>query len=348
MSAQDITGQLPDTDGDEAREGTCAAWVAECCINDDIAPWDFVDETHENGWIVDRDMARHLEPYVAMARGRDEYRAECFHSVDISGITNAGTSDLWSTKTDRVFCVDDLKYGFETIEPMSWQIADYMMLAHDAGANFHNGVQLGIYQPRALHRDGPYRTIFYSYDQAMSVINTVLNRIREISVTLADPLASAGSHCDHCLKANGCEALTHSVYRLYSALESRAYDVPTGQQLSDEFDLMERMTKLLKARKSAVRAEIEGRLGAGQYVPGMVRERRQGKAKFNDNLNADMIRFLTGVDATEAMKLCTPAELKRRGVPADLVDDLTHNPYTGHELIRVTSDHIRKQFERKK
>ena len=96
MSAQDVLGQLPDEEGDEAREGTCAAWVAECCINDDISPWDFVDETHENGWIVDADMARHLEPYVKMARGRTEAFAENFVSVEMGAITLAGTSDLWS------------------------------------------------------------------------------------------------------------------------------------------------------------------------------------------------------------------------------------------------------------
>lgn len=345
MSAQDVSGQLPDETGDEAREGTCAAWVAECCINDGRSPWDFVDETHENGWIVDRDMARHLEPYVKMARGRDRAVAEVYNRCEFSIATVAGTSDLWSWSGDH-FRIDDLKYGFEIVEPTSWQLAVYAFLSGCTEGYPAKGITVGIYQPRALHRSGPYRTHHYSQSDLALIATQIIDQV--LRIERGDFLASPGSHCNHCLKANGCEALTHSVYRQYTALESRAYDVPTGQQLADEFDMLEHMSKLLAARKGAVKAEIEGRLDAGQFVPGIARERRQGKARFHDHLNADLVRFMTGKDATEATKLCTPAELKRRGVPADLVDSLTHKPYTGHELIRVTSDHIRKQFERKK
>ena len=145
-------------------------------------------------------------------------------------------------------------------------------------------------------------------------------------------VATPGAHCSYCPRALGCAALTHSVYRMWEMTQSRVYSEPAPEQLADEKDMLDEFAKVLKTRRDAVTAEIEGLLDRGKTVPGFIREKTYGKRAFKIDANA--IRALTGVDPTEE-KLCTPAELERRGVPATIVNRLTHNPYTGMKLTRV-------------
>ena len=54
-------------DGDAAREGTCAAWVAELVINGDATcAEDMLGKVHANGWEVDEEMVKHINAYLAI------------------------------------------------------------------------------------------------------------------------------------------------------------------------------------------------------------------------------------------------------------------------------------------
>ena len=65
ISATRLPDALPEEDQDAAREGTCAAWVAECVINGDASSAaDMLGRSHENGWEVDDDMVRHVQEYM--------------------------------------------------------------------------------------------------------------------------------------------------------------------------------------------------------------------------------------------------------------------------------------------
>src|SRR5690606_24506915 len=53
-------------DSDAAREGTCAAWVAECVLNGSFATADdMIGMTHPNQWLVTDEMAYFVGEYVA-------------------------------------------------------------------------------------------------------------------------------------------------------------------------------------------------------------------------------------------------------------------------------------------
>jgi hypothetical protein len=344
-SAWDIPGQLSDEDTEEAMEGTCAAWVAEQCINNrstDVR--DFIGQSHpENGWIVDADMARHIEPYVKMALGRVSPIAEVSREIQIGSTTLAGTSDLWSfAENGSLFCIDDLKYGYDIIEPRSWQLGVYMTLAIFGDQLLPKLVRLGIYQPRALHPDGIYRTLVLNTQEINEWCRKIYARVETIDQGARD--AESGDHCPHCPKAAMCEAITHSAYRFFHGLTGERFDVPTGQQLTDEYDFLERAETILKARKTAVHAEVNARLDGGKFVPGLVREQRPGKRKFKDHLSSKEIKMLTGVNAIKA-DIVTPAELERRGANPDLVKRLTYTPNTGRALTRVTPESISKKFQ---
>ena len=331
---------LPDTDTDAAREGTCAAWVAEKVINGEAHLHEMLDQRHKNGWVVDADMIRHLTPYCEMAMSRGYFSAENYVQHDVTdNLRIAGTADLWSTE-DGKFCIDDLKYGFGIVEPDSPQLLAYLAVLIASGHKFPT-YRLGIYQPRAMHPLGPYRTIEYTYEQAVDVKDSIVTAARAV----ADAVGTPGSHCRYCAGAHLCTALGQTVYSMWDVIESRATMTPDAQQLSDEKAMLERMSDMLTARGAAVDAEIEQRINQGQFIPGWARMPRYGKRKFR--LDGDSIEALTGIDPWNR-SLCTPAELERRGGPSikPIVQVLSETPIVGYKLEKTDPRQIERMFKK--
>ncbi len=296
MSARSIPGERPDTEGDEAREGTCAAWVADTCITENRTPFDMVDMTHSNGWVVDTDMARHLVSYVDMAQARDMVRPEIFLEYKTDHVHLFGTSDLHSMVAG-MFCIDDLKFGYDIVEPTSWQLAVYLTLAYLNGLWAPDSgilVRLGIFQPRALHREGEYRTNVLTPDEATQVISTVLERVDYLTHGMREGVP--GSYCNWCPKAIPCEALTQSIYTMWSPVVSEDHLNISRQQMADEMDMLTKLNSILKARTTAVKTELEETIDAGVFVPGYVKEPRTAKRQLRQDLTRPAVEFMTGVD----------------------------------------------------
>lgn len=331
---------LPEDNGTEAAEGTCAAWVAETIINGDATCVDdMVGKVHENGVEVDLDMARFLQPYVDMASTRQSPKAEVFRKVLIHDTAElAGTLDLESWSTPDDYHIDDLKYGYGIVEPTSDQLMSYATLAYAVGCRAPRW-HLGIYQPRAQHPDGVYRTVTYTLAEIEAKI-AVLWKQAQIAVS-TDSIATPGEHCNHCLGANRCAALTHSIYAMWKPVERRDIIEPTVQQLSDEMVMLNLMSKLLDARKAAVSAEATQRVRNGEMIPGWAIMPTEGNRKFKYDL--DVIYAMTGIDPS-VTKLCTPAELIRRGASEIAVNSLSIKPIVGYKLEPFNPSKIAKLF----
>lgn len=319
---------LPDTEEDAAMEGTAAAWAAETVINGDatcIA--DMVGKVHKNGVEIDIDMERHLDPYIALAYSRLQPQAEIYGECPVTPeVKIAGTSDLQSWSSPDDFHIDDLKYGYGIVEPTTLQLTAYALLAYARGiraARWH----LGIYQPRAVHHQGTYRVATYSLAEMEAQISALFQaaQIAAGNVHTATP----GDQCNHCRGAAKCAALTHTVYAMWSPLQSRAYLDPTAQQIADELAMLGQMESLVGARKAAVEAEAQERLRRQQFVPGWAMMPRKGQRKFKHPI--DTIRAMTGIDPT-VTSICTPAELERRGADPALVSRLAETPTVGYKL----------------
>jgi hypothetical protein len=270
---------LVDEDQDAAEEGTAAAWAAESVINGDAtSPDDMVGRVHRNGVEIDEDMARHLTGYVAIARSLHHARAEVFRSVQISPEWMVGgTLDLegWSSPED--YHVVDLKYGFRVIEPTTDQIWSYasLALAHgNSAVRFH----LTIYQPRAVHHAGPFRTLTATREQIEAYRDRMFARAIQIAAGAGD--ASPTEYCAHCLGAAKCEALTHTIYAMWTPVRSRAILDPSDQQISDELAMLKQMQAMTDARRVAVEAEATERLRRGKMIPGWAMMPRPGQRKF--------------------------------------------------------------------
>lgn len=323
---------LPDDEGEAAKEGTAAAWVAECCINGDAdSPDDLVGRVHKNGVEIGPDMARHLHDYVRLAKSRQGARAENYGAVPSADGTFqiAGTSDLWSwSHGPDDFHIDDLKFGFGIKEPTTLQLMAYALIAHYAFGITPRRWHLGIFQPRAQHPLGPYRVRTLTHDQFLQESAALWQQAQQA----ARPTnATPGDHCKYCRAAAICTALTHSVYRIVDNVETRSYLEPTAQQLADELDMLERISTLIDARKSAIESEALARINKGEMIPGYAKNPTLGKRAWK--FDAATVQAFVGshIPVTNAV-LITPAEAERRHVPPEIIKALTYRPNVGFKL----------------
>ena len=329
----------PDEESDAAREGTCAAWVAECVLNGDAASAeDLLGRVHNNGWEVDEEMVRHVQWYIDTVKPWDrQVTAEVFRKSDV-GLQ--GTLDA-ECLDGNVLYLWDLKYGYGLVDVRNnWQLLCYLWLYIMNTGHYPETVQLAICQPRAIHPDGPYRKWVLSRAEYEPLLAQISERIVELQ--RGNKTAVPGPQCTHCALAVGCDALTQTVYQIMDTVtQSRVYRQPEPQQLADELAVLRSFKTLFDARLAAVDSEAEARLQEGQFVPGWVLQKKYGKKKFT--VSDAAIQMITGVDPLET-KTCTPAELIRRGATELAVKSITETPFIGVKLARMDPEDVLAQI----
>lgn len=328
----------PEEPSDPAREGTCAAWVAEMVLRGertDCAA--MINEAHENGWVVDVPMARYVQGYVDTVRSYGG-QIDVERKVRLNGHI-AGTPDSFAILADDTLRVDDLKYGFEIVEPTTPQIHIYggalvrQLAARDVKIR---RVILGVYQPRAFHPSGIHRTITMWPEDFMRKVHEI-ERAGE-AAQRDDAMATPGLHCRRCSGAARCSAVTHEVYKCHTVMLNGQQRPMTPRELAQEMEFLELAEALLKGRKDAIEAEASAR---SEAIPGWHKERGRGQRRWK--VDASMVRMVTGIDPT-AGKMVTPAELERMGAAPELVEHLTETPLTKAKWKRVPEGYYAALF----
>lgn len=326
---------------DAAREGTCAAWVAEVVLTGDATHCDdMVGKTHPNGWMVNEEMAADVQEYVTLVQsyGGEVLAEEAICASEKPLIEGTLDSSITSVN-DGILRIIDLKYGRRIIEPTAAQLVCYgygKMMKLPTGTV--REIHLSIYQPRGFHKDGIYRTRVISPEQ----LHAEFVKLWEMAFEgeKPDSLATPGPHCADCDAAAGCEALAHTAYNLVSVVQSREHRDMTPQELSRELDFMNECKKTINARFKAIEAEAEAR-AKRESIPGWGLVPKKGNRVFTTS--GATVQLLTGIDPWEK-KLCTPAELERRGATKDQLESITKHPVTSHKLTRITGDDIASMF----
>lgn len=341
-----MVAALPEQpDSDPAREGTCAAWVAERLVRGETVA---EGEHHSNGWVVDADMLRHMKRYVEILRqyGLSYLEAERF--VRLNDMT-AGTTDAWGVYTTTAdgknhLIVIDLKYGYGIVEPaFNPQLSCYggalVREAQQAGVTIAS-VTLVIHQPRAAHPDGHTRS--WTTDTRSFVGHVIEIEKRGAACQAADPIAHAGPHCNDCPAAATCHALGRSLYQAHGTMLLSQQRQMDRTQLAAELVFLSEIEKMLKARKTMVEAEASAHIEQGLIVPGWALERGMGNRKWS--APQSMIHALTGIDPTSD-KLATPAEMIRRGANEAVINALTTVPQTAPSLKRIDAARVARSFK---
>lgn len=328
---------------DEAREGTAAAWVADCVLRGDAHDAsDMTGETHANGHLVTPDMVFHVQKYIDKVRSYGgTVSTEQFGRLNefIAGTLDSSIVTFGGT----VLRVKDLKYGFEIVDPyqntqlLIYAAIELIRLGHPAHITH---VELSIFQPRAYHPDGIDRSWTITVNELWQWINWIVERGNECQRPV--PVATPGSHCDHCRAAASCVALAHSVYKIFAVVQDVRQQKMTAEELSRELTLISLAKKLIDARKSALFAEGEARLKQNEHVPGWGFRDGYGHRKFT--VPASVVHAFTGTNPMKSVMM-SPAEMEQSGVSPDIVNALAKAPFIGKKLHPVTSRDIEKAFQ---
>lgn len=332
--------RTPATESDAAREGTCAAWVAERVFATGEPVASFLGAVHENGWLVTDEMVYYVEEYVAMVRGHgSNVTAEQF--VRLTDHI-AGTYDASVLSDDgTTLHLDDLKYGYklvEVYENTQTIIYGYGEVLRRNDPNITH-VVLGIYQPRAFHPEGIYRT----WRLPVSELHRLASDIAVAGERAQHPdaVATPGSHCEYCKGRLECAALATTLYDWYTVAERTAQGAMSADELAKELTFLDRLKDLYDARKTAVHAEAMQRIGNGEYVPGWGLKDRTGHRKWR--VSPMEVHARTGVAPFKTVEM-SPAEIEKAGADKKVVKDLAFSPVVGHKLEQYTDRDFGRMF----
>lgn len=330
---------------DAAKEGTCAAWVAEMVLTGQRETcFDMIDELHpDNHWPVDYDMADYIQKYVDHVR---KGGGEIFTERKVVLNENIqGTPDSYAVLSDEynTLYVDDLKYGFVIVSEISPQIVIYAEAICRELQQYHgvlvDKIRLGIYQPRGFHVDGIYRHRTVSRAELALEAAEIENAGRQcLSV---NPKVTPGEHCKYCPAQIVCSAAANEIYKINSVVSYPVSREMTGEEISREYAFLNTAYDMIKGRKSAIEDEIIARQQGGGFVPGWLPKSGHGRRKFK--FDKQTVELITGVDATPD-GTCTPKELERRGADPDVIRTLTVTPRTKAKLSPVKRSDIAKAF----
>lgn len=335
----------PQPESDEAREGTCAAWVADAVLRGDMPDAvSMIGTSHVNGWMVTVDMAHHCQKYVDLVRADNgtiyaEAQVRLSNNPLIQGTLDSATLDARGHLRVR-----DLKFGMVLVEvwenPQLLIYAGAMMDYLRSYGFAVNHVTLGIYQPRAFHHLGINREWSMSPDE----LGARCQGIVELGARcmMPEPPATPGKHCTYCAAKLGCEAFVGSTYRAamwwHDSIHHRHM---TGAELSEYWRFLDEAATMLKAAKSAADAEILARMKAGESVEGMFMKPRTGNRAWT--VPADVVQALTGIDPRNGA-MVSPAEMERRGVHPDMVNAMSKAPALEPKLDRMPPGYVTRMM----
>ncbi len=332
----------PAEESDPAREGTCAAWVAEMVLTGHAeACHDMVDEQHPNGWVVDAAMAYHVQRYVDMLRERGG-QIDAERKVRLNDKI-AGTPDSFAVFSNGHLFVDDLKYGFEIVDVTTPQVAIYAgAILRQVERRGHRiaRVTLGIYQPRAYHPMGIHRQRTLWPEELMREVHEIETAAERAHSDAA--MAIPGAHCRHCSGAAYCSAVSHEVYATFHRMFNGEQRQMTPAEMAAELEFLAVADRMFKVRRDSVHAEAEARMARGERIPGWMKESGYGRRKWK--VSAATIEALTGIDPVDRTKMITPAEMERRKVAPELVNSLTETPRTKATLKPVPKGYYAARF----
>lgn len=333
----------PEVPGDPARQGTCAAWVAEMVLTGAVSScFDLIGETHENGWLVEPDMASKIQRYVDLVRS---YGGAIYTERFVALNDHiAGTPDAFAVvDATGTLHVDDLKYGYGIVEPRrNPQVGIYTGAILRSMKVTPSRVVIGIYQPNAYHPAGIHRTWETNADEVMGFVGEIEQAGQR---ALADnPPAISGEHCEFCPAASTCPAVAAANYRVHDATATATQRHMTPQELANELRFLRGAERMLKGRRDAVEAEAKARMSRAEHIPGWHMEQGAGQRRFT--ADARTVWALTGVKPTYE-KMVTPLELERRGARPEIVAKLTETPRTSPRLKEVPEGHFANLFKRK-
>jgi hypothetical protein len=341
-----LEADYPDESSSYAREGTAAHELAALCLEEhtDAARYvgkriEFSDGEAVVSWLVDEDMAGHVQTYVDYVREQAvgctlliERKLPISHMTGEEGATGTGDAVILDAVNRRVTVID-LKYGMGVRvdaegNPQALMYGSGALEEYGIAVDFET-VRSVIHQPRLGHVSEAevfiedLRAFERDVELAASDVQLAVETgPGPVGSDFAQMFLNPGEkQCRFCKAKATCPALRAEMGQLVASEPATIDDfadlVPkTVNMLSEEDYLSWAMSnvRLVEDWCAAVKAEVERRLLAGQSVKGFkLVEGRRGPRKWADEAEAEKLfkSFRLRADEMYDQKLISPTSAEK-------------------------------------
>lgn len=322
---------------EQVDEGNAAHWLAEQVFNGANAE-DLIDQKAPNGLFITPEMVEYCREYLDFIKKGGNVEFDTTHSGKNWEIR--GRADFVNFQDDKLI-IADLKYGWRIVEPE----ANWTLISHAIAClnkfpvnPSTSEIVFRIYQPRAFHPQGQVREWVINYTELMKYAD-------ELSKTLENPSTTVASsvHCYKCPSMSQCPAAQLAAMNAID-ISQRAFDSEVDNEtLSWMLNNLKRAQEVLKQCYEAYEDLALHRLSSGQALKGFSAKNALGITTWNDNVDIDFIKSMSGVDISVS-KMMSPAQAKKAGVPEELIKLCTHRPDNGIKLVQVDENKLAKKL----
>lgn len=339
-----IGGLTPPANGDTTSrdEGDAAHYMATTVMLGQSSIEEMVDRKAPNGVYMTADMAEYVDVYLNAIRRpyimQDELEVDTSFS-DNKHYTINGRSDHAGLTISSLH-IDDFKYGWRIVEPeRNWTlIAHAIGLCNQREWLKPDFITFTIHQPRPYHPDGPTRSWAVTYDKLMELSG-------ELSTALSNPSDElrTSNHCAKCPALTKCPAARKAEMNSIDTADMVYEDTISNELLSYNLDTLYRASAMLKSRLEAFEELAEHRIKAGQVIDNYSVASGLGHSKWNDGIDATILKMLTGKELSKP-ELISPAQAKKLGVDEIVIKSVTHRPPTKVKLVRGDANKIAQRM----
>lgn len=345
-----------DTDSEKAREGTAAHHYVSEILHGRECP---VGTVAPNGVPVNAEMIacgadylRDIRDTMGAAGAGSVLRVESRVTMSkMISSQNWGTPDAYLVDWyNRVVHLWDFKYGHRYVDAFRcWQLIDYLVgiVETENIAEFETWrFTQTIAQPRNYHPDGPLRC---APDITGGQLRALAAELREAADAALDPEGpyKTGDQCRDCTARHACPALQKVAMSCVDmSFAAQPVDLPPDAQ-SVELVIIRAAIKRMGARAEGLEAAVLGHVRSGKAVPFHKAEYSFGREKWKDDTVVDdvfAIGDMYGVDLRKKREPITPAQAKKAGVDASVIDTYAHKPRGALALVEVSDHSIAKRF----
>lgn len=325
-----LESQFPETESEDAKEGTTAHWLAAQVLAGHHQIDELVDRMAPNGVICTGEMIEHVQTYIDTVCSVTATPVVEKPLLPWHPAIDPGTPDALFVQDSHGY-IWDFKYGYSIVEASSHQLACYALGLAAKHEWKLSSVTVTIVQPRPYHIDGRVRSVTYNQHQYADMYQRITNAAEATQQPGA--LATTGSHCKYCTALHACESARRAALNAVDvSLAGQRVDIES-HALAQELHTLRRAKEAIEKRLDAMESHAVATIDAGKIVPGWSLQRAYGQRKWLDGAIATLAA-LTGRKLTED-KPMTPAAVEKAGVDKTLVKQFTTTPETGRKLVPV-------------
>jgi len=323
------------TDNTTRDEGNAIDWLISETAHDKMTVLELVDRKAPNGVYITPEMAEHVEEYfqyIDHTKNETEIEHELSWVHDSFRVDGRADASLY-VYDEMHLRIDDMKYGHSVVEPhMNWTLISHAIGWVNLNEIVPQKITLSIFQPRARHVDGIYRSWTISYEELQALWGQIIARLSNPT----DDLMSTPSVCYKCHARTTCPALQKSGYRALDVADKVFEQSLEGGDLAWELRELQDAEKTIKNRREALEELAVHQLSQAKPVPGYQNKPNYGNKAWKPDINYEMVEAMTGLILHKPKPL-TPNQAQKAGVSPELIDSLSERPFRGHKLVRETA-----------